>query len=93
MLLKSTSMASVQVVLKKHVRTQSFVSRKKESTDINALAEESLKSVYFGLRAKDDDFKFNYKLELDPNMPAINVVSQEIAQVLLNIIKNAFSNL
>jgi signal transduction histidine kinase len=59
-------------------------------TDINALCDEYLRLSYHGLRAKDKSFNAEFKTELDPNMPKINVVSQDIARVLLNIINNAF---
>ncbi len=65
-------------------------SGKKTLTDINALCDEFLRLSYHGLRAKDQNFQCEFKLELDPNMPMINVVSQDIARVLLNIINNAF---
>ena len=45
---------------------------------------------YHGLRAKDKDFNCDYKLDLDPNMPLVNVISQDIGRVLLNILNNAF---
>jgi two-component system, NtrC family, sensor kinase len=69
----------------------------KESTDINALADEYLRLAYHGLRAKDkslpDDqagFNADYKTDFDPNLPKINVVPQDIGRVLLNLINNAF---
>ena len=70
-----------------HSRTSSG---EKVLTDINALCEEYLRLSYHGLRAKNKDFNCDYTLDLDPNMPKINVVSQDIARVLLNIINNAF---
>jgi signal transduction histidine kinase len=32
----------------------------------------------------------DFKLDLDPNLPKVNVVSQDIGRVLLNLINNAF---
>ena len=62
----------------------------KEPTDINKLCDEFVRLSYHGLRAKDKDFNCDYKLDLDPNLPLANVVSQDIGRVLLNIINNAF---
>ncbi len=62
----------------------------KEPTDINKLCDEFVRLGYHGLRAKDQSFNCDYKLDLDPNLPLVNVVSQDIGRVLLNIINNAF---
>ena len=62
----------------------------KEPTDINALCDEYLRLAYHGMRAKDKSFSAEYKLELDPDLPKINVVPQDIGHLLLNLINNAF---
>jgi len=62
----------------------------KELTDINALCDEYVRLAYHGMRAKDKSFNAVYKLELDPGLPKINVVPQDIGRVLLNLINNAF---
>ena len=62
----------------------------KEPTDINKLCDEFVRLSYHGLRAKDKDFNCDYKLDLDPNMPLVNVISQDIGRVILNILNNAF---
>ena len=63
---------------------------KKEPTDINALADEYLKLAYQSLRAKDKDFNATLETDFDATLPEINVVSQDIGRVLLNLITNAF---
>jgi signal transduction histidine kinase len=45
---------------------------------------------YHGLRAKDKEFNCDYKLDLAPGLPLVNVVSQDIGRVILNIVNNAF---
>ena len=70
-----------------HSRTSSGV---KEPTDINALADEYLRLAYHGLRAKDKSFNADFKADLDPSLPQVNVVPQDIGRVLLNLINNAF---
>jgi signal transduction histidine kinase len=62
----------------------------KEPTNINVLAEEYLRLAYHGLRAKDKSFNADFKLDLDKNLPEVNVISQDIGRVLLNLINNAF---
>jgi two-component system, NtrC family, sensor kinase len=63
---------------------------RKELTDINALADEYLRLSYHGLRAKDKDFNAELVTNFDPNLPKIEVVTQDIGRVLLNLINNAF---
>jgi two-component system NtrC family sensor kinase len=62
----------------------------KEPTDINALCDEYLRLAYHGLRAKDKSFNATMETNLDPTLPKIEVVSQDIGRVLLNLITNAF---
>lgn len=62
----------------------------KEATDINALCDEYLRLSYHGLRAKDKNFTADYELIADNSLPKINVVTQDMGRVLLNIINNAF---
>ena len=62
----------------------------KESTNINALADEYLRLAYHGLRAKDKSFNATLKTDFDETIGNINIVSQDIGRVLLNLINNAF---
>jgi len=70
-----------------HSRTGSD---KKEPTEINALADEYLRLAYHGLRAKDKSFNASFTTDLDPAIPTIEIVPQDIGRVLLNLINNAF---
>lgn len=63
---------------------------KKELTNLNQLADECLRLSFHGLRAKDKTFNADFTTELDPTLPQIPVVSQDIGRVLLNLINNAF---
>jgi signal transduction histidine kinase/ligand-binding sensor domain-containing protein len=65
-------------------------SGQKELTDINALADEYLRLSYHGLRAKDKSFNSDFKLDLDPSLSRMEVVSQDIGRVILNLINNGF---
>ena len=70
-----------------HSRTGDGV---KEPTDLNAVADEYLRLAYHGLRAKDKNFNADFKTDLDPSLPKVNVIPQDIGRVLLNLINNAF---
>jgi signal transduction histidine kinase len=70
-----------------HSRTSSG---QKELTNINELADEYLRLAYHGLRAKDKSFNARFETNLDPTLPKLNVIPQDIGRVLLNLINNAF---
>jgi two-component system NtrC family sensor kinase len=63
---------------------------KKESTDINALADEYLSLAYHGLRAKDKSFNASMHTDFDKTIGNINIIPQDIARVFLNLYNNAF---
>ncbi len=65
-------------------------SGQKELTDLNTLCDEYLRLSYHGLRAKDKSFNAKFETNLDPTLPKINVVPQDIGRVILNLINNAF---
>ena len=62
----------------------------KEPTNINKLADEYLRLAYHGLRAKDKSFNADLVTDFDASLPKINVLTQEIGRVLLNLFTNAF---
>jgi two-component system, NtrC family, sensor kinase len=62
----------------------------KESTNINALADEYLRLAYHGLRAKDKSFNVNLQTDFDPTIGKINLIPQDVGRVLLNLYNNAF---
>jgi len=70
-----------------HSRASSNV---KEPTNINTIADEYFRLAYHGLRAKDKSFNAELVSNLDPNLPVINIVSQDVGRVLLNMFTNAF---
>jgi signal transduction histidine kinase len=77
-------------IVKSMLQHSRINSGQKELTDINALCDEYLRLAYHGMRAKDKSFNATYKLDLDPDLPKVNVVPQDIGRVLLNLINNAF---
>jgi signal transduction histidine kinase len=70
-----------------HSRTNA---RDVQPTNLNALADEFLRLSYHGLRAKDKSFNADFSTELAPDLPKVDVVSQDIGRVILNLINNAF---
>jgi signal transduction histidine kinase len=70
-----------------HSRTSSGI---KVATDINELLDEYLRLSYHGLRAKDKSFNADFKAYLEEGLPLINLISQDIGRVFLNLINNAF---
>ncbi|MBK8504695.1 MAG: hypothetical protein IPL46_22300 [Saprospiraceae bacterium] len=62
-------------------------------TDINALCDEYLRLAYHGIRAKDKSFNATIQTHLDPDLPKVEVIPQDIGRVLLNLINNAFQAL
>ena len=62
----------------------------KSETDINALADEYLRLALHGIKAKDNSFNAELKTEFEPNLPKIDIVSQDIGRVLVNLVNNAF---
>jgi len=69
-----------------HSRTSSG---QKELTDINALADEYLRLSYHGLRAKDKSFNAHFTTDFDDSIGKVNIVTQDIGRVILNLINNA----
>lgn len=78
---------SIVKAMLQHSRTGSG---QKELTDINALSDECLRLSYHAIRSKDTDFRGEYELDLDPNLPKIIVIPQDIGKVFLNVTNNAF---
>jgi signal transduction histidine kinase len=70
-----------------HSRSSSGV---KESTDINALADEYIRLTYHGLRAKDKSFNATIKTDFDESIGKVNVLPQDLGRVILNLLTNAF---
>ena len=61
----------------------------RQLTDINSLLAESLNLAYHGLRAKEPSCKIALETNYDKNLEQVNVVTQDISRVFLNVINNA----
>ena len=64
-------------------------SSEKQPTDINALLNEHTLLAYHSARATDPDFNLNIEQDFDPEVGELNVVSQEMGRVFLNMVGNA----
>jgi len=65
-------------------------SGQKELTNINTLTDEYIRLCYHGLKAKDKSFNATINTDLDKNVGSINIVSQDIGRVVMNLLTNAF---
>jgi signal transduction histidine kinase len=63
---------------------------KKEPVNINVLIDEYVRLTYHGWRAKDKSFNTKLETDYDSSLPLIEVVPQDFARVILNIVNNAF---
>ncbi|WP_292973441.1 sensor histidine kinase [Mucilaginibacter sp.] len=70
-----------------HSRASSNV---KEPTNLNTIADEYFRLAYHGLRAKDKSFNAELVSNFDEHLPLVNMVSQDVGRVLLNMFTNAF---
>jgi signal transduction histidine kinase len=61
-----------------------------QPVDINALVEESLNLAYHGARAEKQGFNITLQRSFDPTAGQLDLFSQEITRVLLNVIANGF---
>jgi signal transduction histidine kinase len=59
-------------------------------TDINSLCDEFLRLSYHGLRAKNRTFNSDFETHFDESIPKIELNTQDIGRVILNLINNAF---
>ncbi len=62
-------------------------------TDLNKLVDDCLNLAYHGMRARDADFNVTIEKSLDHAIPTLDLVSQDIGRVFLNIIGNALDAL
>ncbi|OIN58462.1 two-component sensor histidine kinase [Arsenicibacter rosenii] len=70
-----------------HSRTSSG---EKQPTDLNALSDEYLRLAYHGYRAAHKTFNCQLVTDFDPALPPVNLATQDIGRVVLNLLNNAF---
>jgi two-component system NtrC family sensor kinase len=59
-----------------------------QATDLNALVAEAVNLAYHGMRAQDQSFNIGLENVLDPKLPLVSVVAQDVSRVVLNIVNN-----
>jgi signal transduction histidine kinase len=62
----------------------------KRLTDIQKLLDEYIALSYHGMRARDSTFNVKIEKHYDSNLPAVEVVPQEVCRVFLNLLNNAY---
>ena len=65
-------------------------SPEKLATDINKLVEEFFTLAFHGMRAKEPGFNCTMEKHLEPNLPMLNIIPQDVSRVILNIFNNSF---
>jgi two-component system, NtrC family, sensor kinase len=85
------------VIVKGMLQHSRSSASEKEPTDINELVDEYLRLSYHGLRAKDKSvhagqagFNATLKTDFGQNIDKVNIISQDIGRVLLNLFTNSF---
>ena len=58
-------------------------------TDINQLVDEYARLAYHSARATDQNFQLNIERDFDSQVGELNVVSQELGRVFLNMVANS----
>ncbi|UFH52623.1 sensor histidine kinase [Spirosoma sp. KNUC1025] len=61
-----------------------------QATDLNSLTDEYLRLAFHGQRAIDREFSCSLITHFDPQIGKVNLMSQEMGRVLLNLFNNAF---
>ena len=62
----------------------------KQPADINKMIDELLELSYHGNRSRDNNFTAEIIRNFDLNLLKVNVVTQDISRVLINLFNNAF---
>jgi signal transduction histidine kinase len=65
-------------------------SGQKEYVNINSLCEEYVRLAYHGFHARNNDSSVQLVTELDPALPKVPIIPQDIGRVILNLLNNAF---
>jgi predicted ATPase/signal transduction histidine kinase len=61
----------------------------KRSINVNQMVEEAVRLVHHGLNAKSSRRNVHIETSFDPALPDVNLVSEDIRRVVLNLVENA----
>ena len=64
-------------------------SGERQPAELNPLVDEHARLAYHSARATDTNFQAELVFELDPEIPEMNIIPQDIGRVFLNLIGNA----
>ena len=62
----------------------------KTLTDINTLIDDNIGLAYHGMRARNEKFNAVIEKEFDQSVEPVNIVSQDVSRVILNLLTNSF---
>jgi two-component system NtrC family sensor kinase len=65
-------------------------SGQKELVDINNLVDEYLRLAFHGIRAKEKSLECRLETSFDESIGMVNIVTQDIGRILVNLLNNAF---
>ena len=77
-------------IIKSMLRNSHGNKEDKKPTNINKLCDEFLMLAYHSIRATHPEFNCTIEKKFQPDLPKVNVMSQEITRVMLNLFTNAF---
>ncbi len=60
-----------------------------EETNIAQLLEDTAKLAYQGVRGRNVDFAADLRFDFDPNIGKVNVVSNDLGRVIINLVTNS----
>ena len=61
----------------------------RQATDINELIDDHVRLAFHSARANDSDFRLDIQEDFDPEMGELEVASQDLGRVILNLVTNA----
>ena len=77
-------------IVKSMLQHSRVSSGQKELTDINEICDEYVRLTFHGYKAKDRTFSAAIEKDFAEGLPKINIVTQDIGRVILNLVNNAF---
>ena len=77
-------------IVKSMLQHSRVSTRQKEASDLNSIAEETLRLSFLGMRAKDTTFNCEIKTSFDPGIGKVDVIPEDFRRVLLNMYNNSF---
>jgi signal transduction histidine kinase len=77
-------------IIKSMLRHSHGSQEEKRPTAINRVCDEFLMLAYHSIRASHSDFNCAIEKKFQEDMPKVNLMTQEITRVLLNLFTNAF---